>query len=244
MTFIQGLVAGGAAVYLQNRLAEEAAEKNPDTWTTRALQMNHILLLTAETLTLAGRTLGPFKNLVQFMYIITPLSLTAWFCKISLSPEEAELANTVYRVAMASLSLGALALGDPLFAAGSLSMLAMDLAVSGPVRQAFLHLSKIPALCAFVGYGSQVFSAALSSPPNSACIAAVGSTVLMGLKLCFIDPLIFLAQLMPESGGRSSLPHQYPVYVGHHHVDHYSPSAPSHSFGGGNLFCRNTGVWA
>lgn len=254
ISLMHGIVAGGAAVYLQNRLQEEAAENDAGSWSTVALQVNHLLLLTAETLCFAVHPLGAFKTFVQAVYVLTPLSLIAPLAavidenaKLALSPKQAQLINKIYRIAVASLSLAALALGDPYFAAGSLAMLAIDLATSKSAHQVFTHLAKIPALCALIGYGSQVFCSALRSPsPEILKVAAVGSTVLMSIKLCLIDSVIALNRLLPETASKREEPsfYQYPFYSSHcyHQYPGYTPPPPSHSFGGGNPFCRAS-VW-
>lgn len=172
-SLVQGLVAGGTAAYLPNR-------KTPDTWVTAALQVNHLLLLTAETIRFAGLPLGSFGLLVKTAYILAPLSLVASESKVSpLSPEKVKQLNTAYRVGVVASSLATFALGNPVFAAASLSMLAIDVLAQGEVKKIFAHVKKVAALLALAGYGMQVFAC----QGIMAGMAKI-STVVMGGKVC------------------------------------------------------------
>lgn len=243
---LQGMVAGGAAVYLQNRLQQETVEKDAGCWTTVALQANHLLLLTAETLRFGGCQLGAFKYFVQTVYVLTPVSLLAPLLGnrvTELSSERGELLNRVYRIGVGALSLVSWAFGDPVFAASSLSMLAIDLAASGTVHRAFVHVSKIYALSALIGYGTQAFFS-----KSVMAIAASVSTALISIKLCIWEPIRFFSELCEgdfsegsSSRHRGYAQHRYSYYPSHY--DHVSDhSFPSHSFGGENVFCRAS-VW-
>lgn len=185
-SLVQGIVAGGTASYLQDRVKKESIQKKPDTWVTVALQANHLLLLTAETVRFAGVALGGFGLLVQTAYVLTPLSLAAVGLSkkevVPLSPQRAEYLNTAYRMGVIANSVATLALGNPVFAAASLSMLAIDAVVKGEAGQVFAQIKKVAALCALIGYGAQVFV----SQGVMASLAQV-STVIMGAKLCVFD---------------------------------------------------------
>ncbi len=254
-SLVQGLVAGGAAVYLENRLRQEAAEMDAGSWSTVALQVNHLLLLTAETLLFAGCRMCAFKTFVQTAYVLTPLSLIAPLMglvepNLGVSPERAETWNQVYRLGVFTIAMYAWALGDPLFAAGSFSMLVIDGVASGMAHQAFVHLTKIPAFFALIGYGSQVFRSCLScKTPEFLKVTAAVSTIFMGLKLCLIDPVVSLCKMLPESSSRErESSYGYPAYGGYHHYHHYSyeglhsPSFSSSGSWGGSNFCRPS-VW-
>lgn len=245
----QGVVAGGAAVYLQNRLQTEAEEQDADSWPTVALQVNHLLLLTAETLCFGGVGLGAFKPFVQAVYVLTPVTFLAQLLgngKIALSPQRAELCNKVYRAGVGALSLVTLALGDPLFVAGSLSLLAVDLATSGIAHQVYVHATKICALSALIGYGMQaVFS------QGALAVAARVSTAILAIKLCIVDSIHFLLKLSDKEASEGNSSSYYDSGCRHHRSHYYVPYHDTSSgisfcepsfHSGANAFCRAS-VW-
>lgn len=185
ISLMQGVVAGGTASYLRDRVKQEAALKKPDTWVTTALQANHALLLSAETARFAGLSLGSFGLAVQAAYICTPLTFAiGLYTKqvMPLSSERADQLSNVYRAAVVVNSLATLALGNPVFAAASLSMLAIDVVASGNTKELFAYVKKAAAVLALVGYGAQAFAA----EGIMAGLAKV-STVAAGIKLFLVD---------------------------------------------------------
>ena len=185
LSTIQGIVAGGTAAYLHGRAQQETKLQAPDTWISTALQVNHILLLTAETLRFAAIPLNGFGTLVQITYALTPLALTAGLrSKITLFEAKcAQQFTALYRLSVIVTSIATALLGNPAFALASLSMLAIDAWVQNETNGSSWDLvKKTCAVFALFGYGDQVFSAQ-SFLANIAKI----STVIMGIKLCIID---------------------------------------------------------
>ena len=184
-SFVQGIVAGGTASYVQDLVKQEAVQKKSDTWITIALQANHLLLLAAETVRYAGLPLGSFGLLVQTAYVLTPLSFAAVGLTnkevAPLSPERADQLNTVYRVGVVAASVATLALGNPVFAAASLSMLAFDAYAKGEASQVFAQIKKVTAFCALIGYGAQAFASQGVMAAMATC-----STMIVGSKLCLL----------------------------------------------------------
>lgn len=206
-SFVQGIVAGGAATYLQDRVKQEAVQKKRDTWVTAALQANHLLLLTAETVRYAGLPLGSFGLLVQTAYVLTPLSFALLGLTnkevAPLSPERADQLNTVYRVGVVAASVATLVLGNPVFAGASLSMLALDLYAKGEPSQLFTLTKKVAAFCALIGYGAQAFV-------SQGVMAAMAtfSTIVVGGKLCLFDLIQSNASLDVEEKKSESVTDQ------------------------------------
>jgi hypothetical protein len=149
------------------------------------MQLNHLLLLSAETILSANIALGALGLLVRSIYILTPLILLTQFDSEKLTDSEANFLrqfNGLYYTSIAVNIVATCALGNPLFALASLSMMALNAYGSGEVARVFTSAKKIAAICAFIGYGAEVFAA----PGFIGALAKV-STIAMGVKLCMIN---------------------------------------------------------
>ena len=207
LSTIQGIVAGGTAAYLHGRAQQETKLQAPDTWISTALQVNHVLLLTAETMRFAAIPLNGFGTLAQITYALTPLALAAGLRnKITLFEAKcAQRFTTLYRLSVIVASVATALLGNPAFALASLSMLAIDAWIQNETNESSWDLvKKTCAVFALFGYGDQVFSA----QSFLADIAKL-STVIMGVKLCIVDAC------------KPSLPPQAPKP---HHIRHVEES--------------------
>lgn len=180
----QGIVAGGAAAYLYGHTKEQAHQNTSRTWMSMALQVNHLLLLAAENLSLAGSPLGMFGSLVRSAPVLAPLAAVVTIYNkdkgMPFKAERIDQFNALYRAGVIAGSCASFALGSPVFAAASLTMLAIDVVAEGKAKEVFDVAKKVTAAAAFIGYGSQIFA----SEKVSALIAKV-STFLTGSKLLF-----------------------------------------------------------
>jgi hypothetical protein len=181
---MQGIVAGGAAAYLYDKTKAEAHQNTSNTWMSMALQVNHLLLLAAENVALLGSPMGAFGSLVRAAPVLAPIAAAVtMYTKDKGMPFKAEHIqqfNTVYRVGVVVSSCASLVLGNPIFAAASLTMLAVDTISTGKSKEVFDIAKKVAGAAAFVGYGMQIFT----SEKVSALVAKV-STFLTGTKLFF-----------------------------------------------------------
>lgn len=178
----RGFVNGGCAAYLQERM--ENSGKANEQWTCVAFQVNHLLisaLSNVKSLSLASSSLGVFSVVVQTACALTPVAMLAdtLYCKdvVPFSEKTVKLLNTVYQVGVIVNSLAMLALGSPVFALASLSMLALNALVSGRVKDIFDDVKKFSALYFLVGFGAK----ALREQGTMASIVK-GSAVLVGMK--------------------------------------------------------------
>lgn len=184
-SLMHGVIAGGTTSYLQDRLEEERESRSPNARTTSALQLNHLLLLTAETLCSANIALGAFGLLARTVYILTPLIFLVGLSPNQISHSEAEFLEKfkdLYYMGVAVNLVATCALGNPVFAIASLSMIALNAYASGEIARVFAPAKKVLAICAFIGYGAQVFA----SEGLLAGLAKV-STFVMGFKLFVLD---------------------------------------------------------
>jgi hypothetical protein len=209
-SLIQGVVAGGAAVYLSNRL-----EKEPSNYAVAALQVNHLLMLTAKTLFCVNIPLGILKYGIQLSFLAAPVAIAYALDRevTPLSPEQVAQWNTCYRVGVAALAVLSLALGHPLFALSTLACLALDhYAKEQPqgslIRALVDTASKVAATIAFIGYGKQIFA----SQTFLGALAKI-STILVGIKFFIYD------NLQPSPPPPLSMPQT-------HHRVYQPPAAP------------------
>ncbi|MBN1915147.1 MAG: hypothetical protein JW769_04595 [Parachlamydiales bacterium] len=72
LSLLQGTNTGCAATYLHEKTQNESPQ-----WFHTALQVNHLLFLTAETLAFANISLGLFGVFVRTVFILSPLVLIA-----------------------------------------------------------------------------------------------------------------------------------------------------------------------
>lgn len=201
-SILQGAIAGGTAAYLHDRVNHEASEKKTDTWTTVALQVNHLFWLIAETMQAVSLPLGAFGTLVRVTYIMTPLVLLASLNREGITEKEAEYAqqfNQFYHVGVIVASVATLIFGNPIFAITSLSMLTLNAVVSDKAAEIFAQVRKTAALLAVVGYGAQVFA----GRSIMAGLAQV-STVVMLFKL-------FVWEFLPKFPTYNRAPTYIPV---------------------------------
>lgn len=187
-SLVQGAIAGGTTVYLQDRVNREASEKKTGTWLSVALQVNHLFLLMVETLQAVSIPFGLFGTFVRAIYILTPLVLLTSLREEKITEQEAKVAqhvNKIYYIGVVAASVATLVLGNPLFALTSLSMLAIDSMVSGKAKEIFAHVRTTAGVLALVGYSAQVFA-------GQSMIAglAMVSTVTIIFKLFVWDLLI------------------------------------------------------
>jgi len=181
-SLFHGAIAGGTTCYLQERLTEEKNSESAESWTTGALQFNHLLLLTAETIRSANVALGVLGLLVRSVYVLTPLIFFVGYRTEKISKFEGEFLesfNSFYYTGVVVNIVATLALGNLAFALASLAMLALNAGVSGDL---LAPVKKILASCALIGYGAQVFGA-----EGFMAALAKTSTIAMGLKLWVFD---------------------------------------------------------
>lgn len=161
-SFVQGAVAGGSAAYLQTRTKKEVNQNSNEKWMGVALQVNHLLLLSAETIRFAGAPLGAFGTVVKVACALTPVALGVGLYNkeaIPFTDKRVDQWNTVYKTGVVVASLATLALGNPAFAVASLGMLAIDTYVEGKGKEVFEVVKKVAAACALIGYGAQAYAA-------------------------------------------------------------------------------------
>lgn len=180
-SLVHGLIAGCTAAYLkeptkQTKLTLALGLRDDGTvdelpipvevkqrsYTQITLQANHLLLLTAETIHFAGSPLGAFGTVVKIACALTPAAalytdLTSK--KESISQERLDQISTIYQVGVVMTSLATLALGNPVFALASLSVLALDAVASGKGEYILSVAKKVGACLALIGYGAQAFAA-------------------------------------------------------------------------------------
>jgi hypothetical protein len=187
-SLVQGAIAGGTTVYLQDRVNREASEKKTGTWLSVALQVNHLFLLMVETLQAVGIPFGLFGTFVRAIFILTPLVLLNDLREEKISEQEAQVAqqvNKIYYVGVIAVSVATLVLGNPLFAITSLSMLAIDALVAGKAKEIFAQIKKTAGVLAIVGYGAEVFAG-----QNMIAALAMVSTITIVFKLFVWDLLV------------------------------------------------------
>jgi hypothetical protein len=202
-SILYGVATGGAAAYLNDRVQHESADKSPNTWTSVAFQVNHLLLLAAETLRAAhvGFSLSP---VIRVAYALAPLTLLAGYNRSEITETEANCAhrfNQVYHVAVIASSVAMLALKvNPGFAVASLAMLAINAVVTGIAKQAFDYVRNTAAAVALLGYGAQV---ALSGR-NLIAVLAKLSTAVMTVNLLAKDLLTNLGNKLAAINAASN----------------------------------------
>lgn len=185
ISILQGAVAGGTAAYLHDRVNTEASIRSTDTWTSVALQVNHLFWLICETFQAASIPLGGLVTLVRVTYILTPLIFFSSFDRQKITDTEAICArqfNRVYQVGVITASVATLVLGNPLFAMASLSMLATDALIAGKAKEIFAYVRKAAAILAVIGYSAQIFAGR-----SLAAGFAQVTTVVMMIKLFVWD---------------------------------------------------------
>lgn len=186
-SIFQGAIAGSTAAYLQDRVNNEASARKTDTWTSVALQINHLLFLMAETMHAVSIPLGTFGTLARITYVLTPLVLLTSRNRQEITRREAKCAQQLsqfYRVGVIAASVATLVLGNPLFAMTSLSMLAIDTVVTGQAKAVFSQVKKTAAAITLVSYGAQSFA----EKGITASLTQI-STVVMIFKLFVLDLL-------------------------------------------------------
>lgn len=250
LSILQGTVAGGTAAYLHTCAKDEARQESSNAWTYAALQVNHLFLLTAETMYAMGVSLGRFGPCVQITYTLTPLVLFIPLLAEKLSPFEKsaiETFSSFYKTAVFTASLAALTLGNTPFAMSAIGMLALDCLVQKEMAKwIFMQATKICALSAFIGYGEQV---TLSKSPI-APMARVSAAV-MWLKLCVIDAIQSIASCLNTKRDSSWEQDRYEYrersFSGWSHCCDWHPyEGYGYSTGTafhGASFCRPSSVW-
>ncbi|MBS0629135.1 MAG: hypothetical protein JSS30_02780 [Verrucomicrobia bacterium] len=182
---MHGLIAGGTACYLHDRAEQEISSKNSDTWTSSTLQLNHLLLLSAETLYSANIALGLFGFLVRSVFILTPLVYLGLQPDEQLPDSEVEFLekfNALYYTAVVVNLVVTFALGNLAFAIAAFSMMALNSYATGELGRVFSKAKEVLATCAFIGYAGQAFGAT----GMMATLAKV-SILTMGAKLFILD---------------------------------------------------------
>jgi hypothetical protein len=240
-SLFHGTIAGGAACYLKDRLVDQEKSRNPDVWTTAALQFNHLLLLTAETVISAGFSLGICGLLVRTIYVLTPLILLVGLREEKISNLERGLLvnfNIFYYTCIVVNIIATFELGNPAFAIASLALMLLNAFATDKLAKILVPIKTVLANCALIGYGAQVFTA-----EDLVADLAKISTAVMGMKLWFSD----------NFDKKKSVPNTFPSPVNSHPVSRsfYYPNARGVTFPStnrwtwkwGNPFVRS-GVWS
>lgn len=161
-SLIQGLTSGGAAAFLHSKLKKEGQESSERAWLTMAFQINHLLLLSAENLVLAGSPLGVFGSIVRTAPLLTLAATGISIYKknqpIPFSPDHLDQFNNLYQAGVVAASIATFALASPVFAIASISMIGIDTIAKGKAKEFFDGIKKITAAFAALGYGMQIFS--------------------------------------------------------------------------------------
>ncbi len=189
-SLVHGLIAGGAAAHLYQWTKTQTA--TADAWMPVALQVNHLLLLTAETMAVAGLPLKLFGQGMRAACILAPAAVGASLYQkpiMPLSPERLGQFNSAYRAGVIATSVASGLFGNPVFAIASLGMLATDLITNEEVKAVSVKVNKLMGVLAFVGYSAQI----MASKAALATVAKV-SAVAVGSKFLFVD---FLSKLEP-----------------------------------------------
>lgn len=176
---IHGFVAGSTAAYLKGRMKQEAVNPTAQKWMIPTLQADHLLLMAAETIRAANAPMRGFDLVVKAACVLPPLALAAGLINkeaIPFSEKGIERWNQVYQTGVVVASVAALALGNPMFAAASLSMMAIDAVAKGGLREVVDVVKGIGATFALIGYGAY----AVSSNGAMAAANAVSAFIVGG----------------------------------------------------------------
>lgn len=188
----QGLVAGGTSAYLQTRAKEEVKQNSARKWMTLASQANHLFLLGAETARFAGFALGPVGTAIKVSCLLTPVALGVGLHNkeaIPFTDARIDQWNKVYKTGVIVASLATLALGNPAFAVGSLSMLAIDAYVEGKGREVFDSVKKVAAAFCLAGYAAQAaLGEGLLAGANAISALVVGLKTLSTVEVPEVPP--------------------------------------------------------
>lgn len=248
-SLVHGLIAGGAAAHLHQWTKEQSKNfATADMWVPLALEVNHLMLLTAETMVLAGSPLGMFGKAVRAASVLAPIAVGASLSQkpvIPFSRENIQHFNTAYRAGVIATSIASGVLGNPLFAVASLGMIATDFISNQQVKAVSLKVNKLMGVLAFVGYSAQI----MASKAASAAVAKV-SALVVGGKFFLVD---FLSKLegSPQSSETISSDSDNDTSCHCHNSNSRPPTHNSSSGVGsggsfssaiGETFCRRS-VW-
>lgn len=159
-TVFQGIFAGGSATYLRSRMETDAKESASSKWLVGSLQVSHLLLLTAETLYAAQSPVGIFSTAVKASCALPIVALLSDYKNKEALPfteKQVNQWNGVYTAGVVANAVATLALGNPAFAAASLSILAIDHFAQGQAwEKGFSAAKSLAGTAALIGYGAQM----------------------------------------------------------------------------------------
>lgn len=235
---MQGITAGGTMGYLQNRLEQQKEKKISAAWTTASLQLNHLLLLTAETLISGDVDLGAYGLFTKTVYVLSPIIFFYEHKIKQIIPSETkalETWNNLYYIGILANSIATGVLGNSTFAAASFMIIGVNTYTKGATIG---QVNKVAAICASMGYGFQVMFS-----PSWMAIFGTPSTVVTAFKI-ILDALPEEADT-PRSystGGSGSSDYPDPYNSYHFHTYNYGGGISS-SWDGSTPVTRR-GAWS